>query len=125
MRRLPIVVETLLAVLLSAPALAQPPGNQPGSGGAAKEKFTYTIRFATNQQGQPSSACATPMCTGLKALIDDTASTLDFAIYGLRRAPGPSWRARRSSKRLCMKMSVFDTGRAGRRSLAGPTSSVY
>ena len=76
----------LLTLLLSQPAAAQPSGNQPGSGGA-KEKFAYTILFATNQQGQPSSACTTPMCTGLKALIDEATSTIDFAIYGLRGAP--------------------------------------
>ena len=80
MRNFSTVVWALLAALLSTPTLAEPAG-------AAKEKFTYTIRFATNQQGQPSSICDTPMCTGLKTLIDDATSSIDFAIYGLRGAP--------------------------------------
>lgn len=54
---------------------------------AGKEIFSYTIKFANNQQGQPSSQCTAPMCTYLKSLIEAATTSIDFAIYGLRGAP--------------------------------------
>src|SRR5262245_17559732 len=48
------------------------------------EAFTYSVKFTTNQHGLPESTCNRPVCQELLAAIDNAATSVDFAIYGIR-----------------------------------------
>jgi len=48
------------------------------------EHFDYSLSFAKNQRGEPSSTCQSTLCSGLEALIDSSKSSIDFALYGVR-----------------------------------------
>ena len=68
-----------------APGLGASAGNcAPGD---FPEPFSYSVRFTTNQHGGPESTCTRPICQELVAAIDATTESIDFAVYGIRRAP--------------------------------------
>lgn len=48
------------------------------------EPFVASVRFTTNQHGGPEPTCARPVCLELLAAINAAATSIDFAIYGVR-----------------------------------------
>ncbi len=69
----------------SCPTLGQSSGTCAPADG--REHFTSEVGFARNQFGAPEGTCTRPLCQTLLAALASAQSSIDFAIYGMRRQP--------------------------------------